>query len=64
MTGSGSHPAEVLRGGRKGSGTEMADSGSHPAEVLICGGEGSGEELFFTAFSRVILGLVLVSIVF
>ena len=64
VTGSGSHPAEVLRGGRKGSGTEMTDSGSNPAEVLICGGEGSGEEPFFTAFSRVILGLVLVSIVF
>ena len=41
----GSHPKEVLGGGREGSGTAMTDSGSHPAEVLRGGREGSGTEM-------------------
>ena len=52
MTDSGSHPAEVLRVGREGSGTEMTDSGSHSAEVLGGGREGSGSGLTAAALSE------------
>ena len=45
MTDLGSHPKEVLRGGREGSGTAMTDSGSHPAKVLRGGRKGSGTEM-------------------
>ena len=46
MTDLGSHPAEMLGGGRGGSATEMTGSGSHLAEVLRGGRdqEGSGTE--------------------
>ena len=48
----GSHPKEVLRGGREGSGTAMTDSGSHPAEMQGDGREGSGSGLTAAALSE------------